>query len=144
MSIEQLQNVLNWLEKDLEHFSQDDENIQKQIQKEVSPEWQLVFYTRKWIWRTIKFCTRKMRKEEMYVFPAIHMQERTFCIIFKWFLFWDFSDFKISKLKKSLHRRRIFLWNKIISEAQLYIRLLFRIFFSCRKFCIGTASYWIN
>ena len=33
MSIEQLQNVLKWLEKDLEHFSQDDEIVQKQIQK---------------------------------------------------------------------------------------------------------------
>ena len=33
MSIEQLQNVLKWLEKDLEHFSQDDEINQKKIQK---------------------------------------------------------------------------------------------------------------
>ena len=49
MSIEQLQNVLKWLEKDLEHFSQDDEIIQKQIQKKISPELQLAFYTRRWI-----------------------------------------------------------------------------------------------
>ena len=33
MSNEQLHNVLKWLEKDLEHFTQDDELIQKQIQK---------------------------------------------------------------------------------------------------------------
>ena len=33
MSNEQLRNVPKWLEKDLEHFSQDDELIQKQIQK---------------------------------------------------------------------------------------------------------------
>ena len=33
MSNEQLHNVLKWLEKDLEHFIQDDELIQKQIQK---------------------------------------------------------------------------------------------------------------
>ena len=32
MSNEQLRNVPKWLEKDLEHFSQDDELIQKQIQ----------------------------------------------------------------------------------------------------------------
>ena len=47
MSIELLQNVLKLLEKDLEHFSQDDEIIQKQIQKNISPDLQLVFYTRK-------------------------------------------------------------------------------------------------
>ena len=33
MSIEQLQNVLKWLEKDLEHFAEDDEIIQEQMQK---------------------------------------------------------------------------------------------------------------
>ena len=71
--------------------------FKRKFEKKISPELQLVFYTRKWIWCTIKFSTKKIRKEQMYVFPTIDMQENTFCIIFKWIFFWDFWDFKIKK-----------------------------------------------
>ena len=100
MSIEQLQNVLKWLEKDLEHFSQDDEIIQKQIKKNMSPDLQLVFYTRKWIWRTLKFrtaekceknkCTYSLRFTFKKRLSGLHLNDF-------FFRFVRFQDFKIKK-----------------------------------------------
>ena len=60
MSIEQLQNVFKWLEKNLEHFFNSKiENYSKANSNKISLEIQLVFYTRKWIRRTLKFYTTK-------------------------------------------------------------------------------------
>ena len=60
MSIEQLQNVFKRLEKNLEHFFNSRiENYSKANSNKISQEFHLVFYTRKWIWRTLKFYTTK-------------------------------------------------------------------------------------
>ena len=101
MSIEQLQNVLKWLEKDLEHFSQDDEIIQKQIKKNMSPDLQLVFYTRKWIWRTLKFRTaEKCEKNKCTYSLRFTFKKRLSALSLNDFS-WDFKDFKISRFKKA-------------------------------------------
>ena len=91
MSIEQLQNVLKWLEKDLEHFAEDDEIIQEQVQKK-SWELHLVFYLRKWTWRTLKQkCTYSLRFTCKKILSALSLDV----------LFWDFKDFKILRFKKT-------------------------------------------
>ena len=62
----------------------------------------------------------------MYVFPTIHMQEKTFWIIFQW-LFSRFQRFQDFKIQKSFYTGGVsFCENKMISEAQFYIRLIFR------------------
>ena len=62
----------------------------------------------------------------MYLFPTIHMQEKTFCIIFKW-LFSRFQRFQDFKIQKSFYTEGVsFCENKMIFEAQFDIRLIFR------------------
>ena len=62
----------------------------------------------------------------MYLFPTIHMQEKNFCIIFKW-LFSRFQRFQDFKIQKSFYTEGVsFCENKMIFEAQFDIRLIFR------------------
>ena len=69
---------------------------------------------------------KEIRKAKVYVFPTIHMQENTICIIFRcsFLRFQRFQDFKI---QKNFWTERVsFCENRIVSEAQFYIRLFFR------------------
>ena len=69
---------------------------------------------------------KEIRKAKVYVFATIHMQENTICIIFRcsFLRFQRFQDFKI---QKNFWTERVsFCENRIVSEAQFYIRLFFR------------------
>ena len=69
---------------------------------------------------------KEIRKVKVYVFPTIHMKENTICIIFRcsFLRFQRFQDFKI---QKNFWTERVsFCENRIVSEAQFYIRLFFR------------------
>ena len=105
MSIEQLQNVLKWLEKDLEHFAEDDEIIQEQMQKKKSWELHLVFYLRKWTWRTLKFCTTKKSGKQKCTYSLRFTCKKILSALSLDVLFWDFKDFKISRFKKTFGQK---------------------------------------
>ena len=160
MSIEQLQNVLKWLEKDLEHFAEDDEIIQEQVQKK-SWELHLVFYLRKWTWRTLKFWTKKKSGKQKCTYSLRFTCKKMLSALsldsLSFLRFQRFQDFKI---QKNFWTERVsFCENRIVSEAQFYIRLFFRsqdlmgaLFseemysfwrssFLRRLFCMGTFLY---
>ena len=159
MSIEQLQNVLKWLEKDLEHFAEDDEIIQEQMQKKIVGIAPCILLKEVNLTYLKILYKKEIRKAKVYVFPTIHMQENTICIIFRcsFLRFQRFQDFKI---QKNFWTERVsFCENRIVSEAQFYIRLFFRsqdpmgaLFseemysfwrssFLRRLFCMGTFLY---
>ena len=126
MSIEQLQNVLKWLEKDLEHFAEDDEIIQEQMQKQIVGIAPCILLKEVNLTYLKILYKKEIRKAKVYVFPTIHMQENTICIIFRcsFLRFQRFQDFKI---QKNFWTERVsFCENRIVSEAQFYIRLFFR------------------
>ena len=110
---------------------------------------------------------KEIRKAKVYVFPTIHMQENTICIIFRcsFLRFQRFQDFKIQK--SFWAEGASFCENRIVSEAQSYIRLFFRSqdpmgtlfserctafdevpfledYFAWRHFCIATVSNSIS